>query len=240
MKEILEITASIVGLLTAVIPLIARFIDWRKRAARMAGRARRLHHADRRAPEFDKPSLPSAAPARRPYVPEPVVLELAGEAEWEDEPIVDVQHASRARNLVKAPAIALLVTGALGLCFNLFVAGFGFIDEFVTPLTSDNKERRSAGKVAPQPEGKSVQHNVEIEERTNAAIGFVTLLILSAPCAMAIWAGVNMIRLRSYWLSVAGSIAIMPGACFCCLAGFPIGIWSLVILFRPEVSSAFT
>jgi hypothetical protein len=36
------------------------------------------------------------------------------------------------------------------------------------------------------------------------------------------------------------SIAIMPGACVCCLAGMPVGIWAFVILLRPEVSAAFT
>ncbi|HTU22524.1 MAG TPA: hypothetical protein VMG10_31085 [Gemmataceae bacterium] len=233
MKEVLETTAAIAGLLTAIIPVLARVIDWRMRAARMTRRAGRLHQLDRMPLGVMKPPLPSAAKARRMSVAEPVVLELADEAEWEDEPIADVPRVERARSLVKAPAIVLLVAGALGLCFNLFFAGFGFIDEFVTPLSPQSKA------VSPT-ESKKEQRKDEIDERSNAAIGFVTLLSLSVPCAMAIWAGVNMIRLRSYWLSVAGSIAIMPGACFCCLAGFPIGIWSLVILFRPEVSSTFT
>ncbi len=68
----------------------------------------------------------------------------------------------------------------------------------------------------------------------------VMLLALSVSCGAAVWAGFNMLYLRSYWLSVAGSFAIMPGACFCCLAGVPVGIWALSVLRKPEVSSAFT
>ena len=33
--------------------------------------------------------------------------------------------------------------------------------------------------------------------------------------------------------------AVMPGMCLCCFAGMPIGLWSLSVLIKPEVSSAF-
>lgn len=239
MKEVLEVAAAIAGLLTAIIPLIARVIDWRKRAARMARRTRRLPHAQRGPSEVVESSVLPAARVRRNAAPEPVVLELAEAPEIDDEPVVDVRGIERARRLVKAPAIALLITGVLGVVFNLFIAGFGFLDEFVTPLTTASQERRDANAVAARPEREREPRN-DADERTNTVLGMGTLVILAVPCAMAVWAGVNMIRLRSYWLSVAGSIAIMPGACFCCLVGFPIGIWSLVVLFRPDVSSTFT
>jgi len=77
-------------------------------------------------------------------------------------------------------------------------------------------------------------------DRAAAVMAIFMLLCFSGACGMAIWAGFNMIKLRSYWLSVAGSFAVMPGACFCCLAGIPIGIWSLTVLLDPEVSSAFS
>ncbi len=46
-------------------------------------------------------------------------------------------------------------------------------------------------------------------------------------------------NLRSYWLSVAGSFAIMAGGATCCMGGIPIGIWSLSVLYKPEVAAAF-
>jgi hypothetical protein len=68
---------------------------------------------------------------------------------------------------------------------------------------------------------------------------FVFKIVCLAASCLAIWAGFNMIRLKAYKLSIAGGIAIMPGACICCLAGMPIGIWSLVVLSLPQVRSAF-
>ena len=57
-----------------------------------------------------------------------------------------------------------------------------------------------------------------------------------ATSAIGIWAGFGMLRLRNYWLAVAGSLLVMP--CFLVL-GMPIGILSLIRLARPEVRSAF-
>ena len=135
---------------------------------------------------------------------------------------------------MKGPAIALLVVGFLGLAFNLFMAGFGFVDEFITPLTTDSKAAKTAVK------GETGKPAADREnDRGQAIMTIVMLLSFAMASAMAIWAGFNMIKLRSYWLSMAGSFAIMPAGCFCCLAGFPAGIWSLVVLLKPEVSSSF-
>ena len=52
--------------------------------------------------------------------------------------------------------------------------------------------------------------------------------------------GIKMRRLESYGLSMAASIvAMIPCLSACCLIGFPIGIWSLVILSKAEVKSVF-
>ena len=51
---------------------------------------------------------------------------------------------------------------------------------------------------------------------------------------------IQMLRLRTHSLALVGAITAMIniGNC-CCLLGLPIGIWSLVVLLRPEVKSAF-
>jgi hypothetical protein len=41
-----------------------------------------------------------------------------------------------------------------------------------------------------------------------------------------------------HWVPVAGSVAVSPGAGVFRLAGFPIGVWSLVVLFRPEIRAS--
>jgi hypothetical protein len=49
-----------------------------------------------------------------------------------------------------------------------------------------------------------------------------------------------MMRLRSYRFAyVAMVMRVIPFAGFCCIAGFPFGIWGLVALNRPEVRDGF-
>jgi hypothetical protein len=71
--------------------------------------------------------------------------------------------------------------------------------------------------------------------------GFVlTCLSLAVGSAAAVWAGSNMLRVRNYWVAVAGAIAVMPGSCLCVVTGVPIGIWALVVLFKQGVREGFT
>jgi hypothetical protein len=207
LKEVLSFAAAIVGLLTALIPLLARLVDKRRQAA---------------------------SPARARPVP---VASEDEPVEVDEIPRVAARSVARVKALVKAPATALVVAGFVGLAFNLFVAGFGYVDEFVTPLSTKNKERTAA--VATAAVQGVASEKAEEQDRASAVLAIVTLLSFSVACLMAIWAGFNMLQLRSYWLSMAGSIAVMPGACVCCLAGFPVGIWSLTVLLRPEVRSTF-
>jgi hypothetical protein len=181
----------------------------------------------------------------RPDSPKVTTAEIEDEPEVYYEPQIAPKQVEKARSLVKEPAIALIVAGFLGLAFNLFMAGYGFVKEFATPSGTKSKERKAATQAATTPETKekgAVDQGKDDKEHDRAAavMAIFMLLCFSGACGMAIWAGFNMIKLRSYWLSVAGSFAVMPGACFCCLAGIPIGIWSLTVLLDPEVSSAFS
>jgi hypothetical protein len=57
-------------------------------------------------------------------------------------------------------------------------------------------------------------------------------------CSLNIYAALRMVRLEAFGAAVAASIFAMliaPGN----LIGFPIGIWALVVLARPEVREAF-
>ena len=229
-KQIFAIVGAGIGVLSGVVTLYAKYLDIRKKAtggdpaddspAPAAPKLRRHRRKIADGPprlygQFDRPEPDESE------VP-PVVVEV-----WPPVPA-----AAAIRSLVRPPAIAMMVAGGLGLVFNLAVAGFGYVDEFVTPLTTETQARHAAeaaGRTSPTADA----------ERTSATLGAVTLLGFAVASAAAVWAGYNMLRLRSYWLSVAGSIAIMPGACVCGLAGFPIGVWSVVVLFRPGVADAF-
>jgi predicted RNA-binding Zn-ribbon protein involved in translation (DUF1610 family) len=263
LKDVLSFVGAIIGLLTALVPLCARFIDKKKSAANnrtassdesfaesqevvcCSSCGRRLRFSEELAGNRVKcPNCgqmvvlaPMLQLASRHV---PLVELVDDEPEHYYEAQIDSKQVERARNLVKGPAIVLLVVGFLGLVFNLFVAGFGYVDEFITPLSSESKAKAAArGETGKKEEaGKSVTDREN--ERGQAIMTIVMLLSFAVASAMAVWAGFHMMKLRSYWLSMAGSFAIMPAGCFCCLAGFPVGIWSLVVLLKTEVSSSFS
>lgn len=250
LKEVLSLVVAIIGMLTALIPVYARFLDKKKEAARESEREDRQRARSARRRERDdedvapralrarevEPDEPPARPARRR--PRPV----EPEDDFDDAyPAVDARAVALARARVKPAAVALIVTGFLGLFFNLFIAGFGYVDEFVTPLSTSSKERAAIER---DPElradpAKPANKPGEVSDQTAAIMAIFMLLSCAVAAVMAIWAGFNMLNLRSYWLSVAGSFAIMPGGCFCCLAGVPVGIWCLAVLLNRDISQAF-
>jgi hypothetical protein len=71
-------------------------------------------------------------------------------------------------------------------------------------------------------------------------IGLVSNLVNIGIGVLILFGGLKMKKLESFGLAVTASIlAIVPCTSPCCLIGIPIGIWALVVLFRPEVKSAF-
>lgn len=217
---------------------------------------------------------PSEVPSnKRPLAAQSVSFVEAGdEPERYEERGDDSKLVERARNLVRWPAIALLVVGLLGLALDLLLAGFLFVDDFITPLTEKSLIRPKEEKAKQVPAQKKMNGGAknlpglkqwkgkkgvaakseeeakktenqskegEEYDTTTAVMGITLLLILAAASALTVGAGFSMIHLRRYWLSVVGSFAVIPGGCFCVLLGLPIGIWSLIILFKPEVRSSF-
>jgi hypothetical protein len=69
--------------------------------------------------------------------------------------------------------------------------------------------------------------------------GIMAMMFFMTANAFVVWAGLQMRHLRSWGASVAAGVLVMlPGACI--VAGLPIGIWSLYVLTKPGVRSAFT
>jgi serine/threonine protein kinase len=61
-------------------------------------------------------------------------------------------------------------------------------------------------------------------------------LFKGIPGLLMIYGGLQMVQLRSYAWSIAAGIV---GIVCCSLIGFPLGIWALIVLARPEVREAF-
>lgn len=127
-----------------------------------------------------------------------------------------------ARSL-KAPAILLLVTAALGA---LAAAGSLVAAQTVRESALSAPDLDEQGRRA-----------IEWMFGTGAWIlhgwgfGVAVICVLGA---------LSMLNLRSRGLAIAAAILVMtiPSMC-CCVPALLPGIWSLVVLFRPETAAAF-
>ncbi len=124
-------------------------------------------------------------------------------------------------NQVSGPAIGLLITGIIGAIFSL--AGF-FSISIGTGLSTLWWEGFPD----------------RFEELWEGAFGIGGSLVAICVAAFIIYAALKM-REQSQWgLAVAASVlAMIPCISPCCIIGLPIGIWSLIILTKPEIRAAF-
>jgi len=73
----------------------------------------------------------------------------------------------------------------------------------------------------------------------SGTLGIIQYILVMLLGGFVLFSAIKMKRLENYGLAMAGSIvAMLPVSC-CCLLGLPFGIWSLVILSKPEVKAVF-
>jgi hypothetical protein len=151
-------------------------------------------------PEFA--TAASSAPPAMPGIPVPAPVPAGAE-------------------LVKGPAIGLLVVAILGVIF---------------AIISLIKNALMGGSI---PANSKVQIPAWVT-MLSGPIGVVLSVIGILMCGVILLGALKMKRLESYGLAMAASIiAMIPCLSPCCLIGLPIGIWALVVLSKPEVKSAF-
>lgn len=215
-KEVVSLLGAVLSLLASLIPVLAYLADRKRREDRAA-------------------SLPAAAAdgcgSTGPTSAEPRA---------KVNPTVDPDALERARELVRRPAMVMLLVGCVGLVTNLFTAGVGCLGELVPSLglKSDGGYGQSALVATPYMDAHVVQERAQAE-RSSFVLGVVAILGAALASAVSIWSAYSMLHLRNYWLAMAGTLALMPGSCLCCLTGVPVGIWSIVVLLKPEVAAAF-
>lgn len=119
----------------------------------------------------------------------------------------------RARARVRPGATGILIVGGAALLLDLIAVAKALI----VPLPQIGTE----------------------EPISPVALGVVILGCLLAS-AVAIFGATQMLRLRNYVLSVAACFSVMfAGGLLCLPFGAVVGIWSLMALTSPEVSSVF-
>lgn len=162
--------------------------------------------------EFPEFATASAGPPPSPGAPGPIPTIQP----------TSVPVSADAAAKVSGPAIGLIVTAILGLLANVV----GLLWQLV------------AGKAAAPPQGMTQQ--MEQIFKVYAAFGMVSSFIAIALAVLILIGALKMKKLEGYGLAMTASIvAMIPCISPCCLLGLPIGIWSLVVLSKPEVKSAF-
>jgi len=74
----------------------------------------------------------------------------------------------------------------------------------------------------------------------SGGLGIVATLVGIAVGAVIIFGALKMRKLQNYNLAMTAAILAMVPCSACCIIGLGAGIWSLVVLMKPEVKAAFT
>ncbi|MCA9187614.1 MAG: hypothetical protein R3E01_30135 [Pirellulaceae bacterium] len=74
----------------------------------------------------------------------------------------------------------------------------------------------------------------------SGGFGIVSSIVGAIGSAFVVYGALQMKNLQSHGMAVAASVvAMLPFISPCCIVGLPVGIWSMVLLMKPEVKSAF-
>ena len=131
-----------------------------------------------------------------------------------------------ALNLVKGPAIALIITASLGIAYY----GFSGLFTLFTGGTMFHHE---------MPPDIPPQMRTFIEGMQGPLAGVINLAV-AALNGFVLFGAIKLLRLRNHSVATVASVAAMLPCQCCCLFGLPFGIWALVVLNKPEVKSQFT
>jgi hypothetical protein len=171
------------------------------------------------------PSLPPRA-AHEPPPPPPQYSESPFAPP--SAPYSAARPSVQASDQVRTPAVGLMIGGILSLVYAALdlVACIHFIIGF------------QQGQ--PPPNWPPFMQNLMQPNATQMTIAAILDAVKLLWCAAIIYGALKMMRLESYALAIAASVMslILCMNC-CCFLGLPFGIWSLIVLNRPEVRASF-
>lgn len=132
---------------------------------------------------------------------------------------------------VKAPAIALIVVAGIGVLWCLL----SMVNNILT-MTGVT----SAGPFAPKGMSGEEQEIFQTAFMAGGVAGILFSIVGIAVAVFIVLAALRMLSLRSYpWCIAASILAMIPCISPCCVLGFPIGIWALIVLFSQDVKGLF-
>jgi hypothetical protein len=136
---------------------------------------------------------------------------------------------SNARHQVNLPSILLVLTGVMGLIVGLF----GIIQAAI----GSNEVDPALLAGMPPEQAELLLQIVQGAQSGGLVINFLVL----ATSAFVIFGALKMRKLELHALGVAASVvAMLPCVGPCCCIGLPVGLWSLIVLMKDEVKTAFS
>jgi hypothetical protein len=131
------------------------------------------------------------------------------------------RFSSRAASAVGGPAIALMILGIIGLVCDGSALGMNLLGSAIGDKVED----------------KNLQLALSLFQGTFGLIHSAAGVLIGLSMLLS---GIQMRKLKGYKNAMTSSIlAMIPIVSPCCLVGLPIGIWSVVVLCKPEVKDAF-
>jgi len=131
------------------------------------------------------------------------------------------RFASRAASAVSGPAIALMILGTIGLVCDGSALGMNLL----------------GSAIGNQVEDKNLQLALSLFRGTFGLIHSAAGVLIGLSMLLS---GIQMRKLKGYKNAMTSSIlAMIPIVSPCCIVGLPIGIWSVIVLCKPEVKDAF-
>jgi hypothetical protein len=127
---------------------------------------------------------------------------------------------------VQAPAMGLIITGALGVVGALLSLVMNVLGTGASALPGMGDMGGEAG--------------ARYVQMMSGGLGIVFALLALGIYGFVIWGALQMRQARNWNMSVGAAIgAMLPCSC-CCIIGLPVGIWALIVLMKPEVKAGFT
>jgi hypothetical protein len=175
-------------------------------------------------------SVAKPAPVRPPPGREYDAVAQPGPGEYDNAPPSN-QGAAAA---VKTPAIILIVLSGMTALASLY----GVVTAQQTVARTRDALEQMEKAPNSTPEGRDFMRQMSANVTPELVVG--ANLAMAGVGLVTILGGIQMLRLRTYWIAIIGAIfAMNPVNCPCCIAEFPIAIWALVVLLRANVRAAF-
>jgi len=132
--------------------------------------------------------------------------------------------APDAAEQVKVPAILLMVVGGILLAWSLMSLAMNLLGVGLGAAGAAAADDPAAG----------------VANMMSGTLGVAGAIFGLAIGGLIIFGALKMQKLENYGISLAATIVAMVPCHICCIIGLPVGIYSLIVLMKPEIKTAFT